>query len=87
MALPPVDQVVPLRDEIVQRTAGNHSSQLRPGLAEGHAALHTPGALALPLLLGERQMKLAKWRMLQWALRPVHFGVVKFQKSRGLSHY
>ena len=45
-----IDQIVPLGDQVVQRTAGNHAVQDGAGLAEGDAALHAAGSLPPALL-------------------------------------
>ena len=49
----PVYQVIGLRNQVVERTAGGHASHKAAKLAERHAALHTPGPLAA-LLLGRK---------------------------------
>ena len=53
-----IDQIVPLRRQVVERAPDDHASQLHPGLAEGHAALHTPGRLTAALLLREHGVEL-----------------------------
>ena len=84
--IPMIYQVVPLGHQIVQRAAGEHPRQLHPRLAEGHAALHAPGPLPPPLLLGEHGVKLVPVPdALQGALRRVAPALI-FQKSSGLSH-
>ena len=56
-----IDHVVPLRDQVVERTAGEAGpAQVHARLAEGHAAVHTPGTLLAPLLFGQRRMKFIK---------------------------
>src|SRR5262249_42058889 len=42
---PAVDEVVPLRDEVVDRAAGSHALEEGAGVAEGDAAVHAAGAL------------------------------------------
>ena len=82
-----VYQVVPLRNQIVQRTAGIHPRQLHPGLAEGHAALHAPGPLPLPLLFWLHGMELIPVPdALQRRLRRIAPARI-VQKSCGFSHY
>src|SRR5262249_34438968 len=46
-----IDQVVPLRDEVVDRAAGGHAADERAGMAERHAAIHAAGALFLEHVL------------------------------------
>ena len=53
-----VNQIVGLRHQIVQRTAGHHSVQDGAGLAEGDAALHTACPLLLLLLKLQGSFKL-----------------------------
>src|SRR6478736_4512101 len=46
-----VDQVVPLRDQVVDRAAGRHAADELAGVAEGNAAIHAARALRAQLLL------------------------------------
>ncbi len=55
-----IDGVIPLRDEIVQRTSGIHAVQLHAGLTQRYAAAHAAGALTFPLLLSDLYMKFLK---------------------------
>ena len=52
-----VDQVVPLRDEVVQRAAGGHAADHHAGLTEGNTAVHAACCLGLLLLTGEPDVK------------------------------
>ena len=52
-----VDLVVPLRAEIVKRTAREHARQLHAGLAERDTAVHAARALLPTFLLREGDMK------------------------------
>ena len=49
--------VVPLRDQIVERTACHHAFQLQCRLAEGNAAVHAACPLEPSFLRGKRGMK------------------------------
>src|SRR5207247_296530 len=42
---PAVDEVVPLRNEVVDRAARRHAFDERAGVAEWHSAVHAAGAL------------------------------------------
>ena len=82
-----VDEVVPLRHQIVQRTAGHHSVQDGAGLAEGDAALHTARPLAPALLPAQPGVELTKMPdALLGSLRGVPLARI-FQKSGRLAHY
>ena len=52
-----VDLIVPLRAEIVERAAREHTRQLHAGLAERNAAVHAARALLPTLLLREGDVK------------------------------
>ena len=52
-----VDLVVPLRDQVVQGTAGHHSFETDGALAHGHTAVHAPRALLPARLRIQRQME------------------------------
>ena len=52
-----VDLIVPLRAEIVERAAREHTRQLHAGLAERNTAVHTTRALLPTLLLREGDVK------------------------------
>ena len=52
-----VNKVVPLRDEIVQRTARGHAADHHAGLTEGNTAVHAACRLRLLLLAGEPDVK------------------------------
>ncbi len=58
--VPCINQIVPLRHQIVQRTAGSHAAQGHARLAKRHAAVHTTGALLLLLLHRQMLMKFVK---------------------------
>ena len=58
LVVAPVQEIVPLRDQVVERAAHGAASQLHTCLAEGHAAVAAPGRLLPPLPLGQRQVKL-----------------------------
>ena len=47
-----INQVVPLRNEVVDRTAGGHAFEQRAGVAEGDAAVHAAGARLRSFFLG-----------------------------------
>ena len=69
-----VDFIIPFRNQIVQWTAAEHAAEVCAGLAEGHAAVHAPGGLLLPLLQIQRRMKfLEGLDSLQRLHRSVHF--------------
>ena len=55
-----VHQIVPLRDEVVQRAAGGHAADHHACLTEGHAAVHAAGGLRLLLLPREPDVELVK---------------------------
>ncbi len=40
-----INQIVPLRDQVVDRAAGGHAADQRAGVAEGDAAIHAARAL------------------------------------------
>ena len=52
-----IDQIVPLRDEVVQRAAGGHAADHHARLAEGNTAVHAARRLGLLLLAGEPDVK------------------------------
>ncbi len=57
--LPPqaaIDEVVPLRDEVVDRAAGGHAGQRLPLVAERDATIHTAGGLLLQPLIRQMQV-------------------------------
>ena len=81
-----INQVIPLRHQIVQRAAGHHAAQHRAGLTEGHAALHTARALASALFPAQVGMKFAiVLDAFQRCLGGVSLTLV-FQKSSRFSH-
>ena len=81
-----IDQVVPFRDQVVQRAAAGHAADHHAALAEGHAAVHAAGALGLLLILGQRQMKLVKI-LNALARRQLGAGLPRdFHKSCRFSH-
>ena len=49
----PSDQIIDLRNQIVQRAARRHAGNHRAVLTEGHAAVHAPLRLFPPLLRRE----------------------------------
>ena len=55
-----IHKVIPLRNEVLQRTAGGHSRNHGSRLAERYTACHTAGSLHLLLLFRELQMKFLK---------------------------
>ena len=81
-----VDQIVPLGHQVVEGAAGHHATQYRPGLAEGHAARHTPGALPPAVVPAEPGVELVVvLNTLQGGLRGIPLALI-FQKSRWFSH-
>jgi len=50
---PAIDQVVPLGNEVVNRTPTGHAADQLAGVAEGNPAVHTPRALLLQVGLGQ----------------------------------
>ena len=81
-----IDQVVPLGDQVVQRTARCHAADHHAGLAEGHAAVHAAGGLGLLLLAGEPDVKLVEiFNALQ--RRDIRAGLARvIHKSSDLAH-
>ena len=81
-----VHQIVPLRDEVVQRTAGGHAADHHARLTEGHAAVHAAGGLRLLLLPREPDVELVKiFKALQ--RRNVRAGLARIiHKSCCLTH-
>ena len=70
----------------MEGTAGHHAVQHRPRLAEGHAALHAPGALPPPLVPTEPGVKLiVMLDALQGGLSGIPPALI-FHKSGGFSH-
>jgi hypothetical protein len=53
-----VNEVVPLRDQVVDRAAGRHAADELAGVAEGNAAIHAARALRAQLLLVHVVMEL-----------------------------
>jgi hypothetical protein len=53
-----VDEVIPLRDQVVDRAAGGHAADQFPGVAERDAAVHAARALLAEFLLLHVGMKL-----------------------------
>ena len=81
-----VHQIVDLRHQVVEGTAGGHAADHHPRLAEGDAAVHTPGPLLLLLLEGKGSVELVKGvnALQRRDGRPVL--PLIFHKSCGLSH-
>ena len=81
-----INQVVPLRDQVVQRAAGGHAADHHARLAEGDAAVHAACRLGLLLLAGEPDVKFVKvFHALQ--RRYVRAGLARIiHKSCGLAH-
>ena len=81
-----IDQIIPLGNQVVQGAAADHASQHHAALAEGNAAVHTPGALGLLFIRVEGNVELLE------VFNPFqgrHFlaGLPgNFHKSRILSH-
>ena len=81
-----IDQIIPLRAQIMQRAAARHASEHHARLAERNTAVHASGPLLLLLLEREMFMELipvfdAFLRVLRNRIDPVIF-----QKSRRLPH-
>ena len=55
-----IDQIIPLRHQIVKRTASSHAGDRHPGLTERHAALHASCPLLLLFLHRKMLMKFIK---------------------------
>src|SRR5262249_12393159 len=55
---PPIDQIVPFRNEVVNRATGSHSADERAAVAEGNAALHAAGRLLTEFLFLHVEMEL-----------------------------
>src|ERR1017187_1272978 len=55
---PAVDEIVPLRDQVVDGAAGGHAAEQLAGVAERHAAIHAARALVPELLLFHVVVKL-----------------------------
>ena len=53
-----IDQVVPLRDEVIDRTARGHPAEQSAGMAEGDPAIHTPTRLLLEFFFLHVEMEL-----------------------------
>ena len=53
-----IDQIVPFRDQVVDRAARRHPADQRAGVAERNAAIHAARALLLQLVVAQVQMKL-----------------------------
>ena len=85
--VPGVNQVVPLRNQIVERAPAGHAAQHHPRLTERHPALHAPRTLKLLLLPGQMLMELIKMpNPLQRPLGLAHFPLI-FHKTGGFSHF
>ena len=54
-----IDQVVPVRDLVVDRAADRRAGQPAGAVAIGHAAIHAARGLVAQLLLGQRQHEFA----------------------------
>ena len=52
-----INQIVPFRDQIVDRAARSHAADERAGVAEGNAAIHAARALLAQLGLVQMKMK------------------------------
>ena len=81
-----VDHIVPLRDQVVQRTAEDAPLPVNAGLAVGYAAVHAPSSLLPPDLL--RQRKAERLPVPHPLLRRTvrDFPPDIFQKTCDLSH-
>ena len=82
-----VDHVVPLRNQVVERTAEGSALVEEARLAEGHAAVHASPSLLTALPVGEGEMKLLPvlYPLQRRAAAGVPAGI--FQKSRRFSHF
>ena len=48
-----IDQIIPFRDEVVDRTTAGHAADERAGMAKRNTAVHAPRTLFLELCLGQ----------------------------------
>jgi hypothetical protein len=65
--MPPVDQIVPLRNQIVYRTPGSRTTYYSAGMAKRHSAIHATRALFAQGFLRRMQMEFPPVRdALRW---------------------
>ena len=87
LPIPHIHQIIPLRNQIMQRTPADHPGNHHPRLTERHPALHTPRPLPLLLLPAQMLMKLPEMpNPLPRLLRPAHFSL-KLHKPSRFSHF
>ena len=79
--------IVPLGDQVVQRTAREHTRQLHSRLAQRHAAVHAARALLTPLLIGDGLVKLLKGSQTLLGRYVIIAFALIIQKSGCLAHY
>ena len=53
-----INQVIPLRDQVVDRTAAGHAADQHAAVAERDAAIHAAGALGAQIFVRHMQMEL-----------------------------
>ncbi|MPN23713.1 hypothetical protein SDC9_171106 [bioreactor metagenome] len=84
--LSPVDQIIPLRDQVAHGAAGCHPAQHHAAVAKGDAAVHAPGRLPGDLFLLMRQADLIPilQSLRHGTLHRVRAGI--FQKPGGFCH-
>jgi hypothetical protein len=83
---PVIHEIVPLGDEVVDRAAGGHAGELRPGVAEGDATVHAAGALLLELLGGEVLVELVPILETLRGAALCRYLAGELEKSGGLAH-
>ena len=82
-----IDQVIPLRHQIVERASARHPHQVHTGLTEGHAARHAARALYLLFLLRQGRIELIEMlNPLEGLLRRLILSRI-FHKSCWFSHF
>ena len=80
------DEVVPLGDQVIQRTARHHAADRQACLTERYAAVHTPLALMLTLRFTDRGVELViVFDTFFHGRRGVILSCI-FHKSVGISH-
>jgi hypothetical protein len=90
---PPIDQVVPLGDQVVDGATAGHAADGHARVAEGGAAVHAAGSLGLQPRVGHGQWNSSQLRMRsegatssatsrRYSIKPVGFPMVVVLKLR-----
>src|SRR3954471_137410 len=83
---PAIDQIVPIGNLVVDRTAGRRAGDLRDAVTIGYAAIHAARGLAAQLLLRQRQDELVPVLDALFDRLVVAVFTLDFEKAGDLTH-